>query len=217
MTRPYSETLAAAEGGVPRHYCRCKDCEFTEPLPLPGFEDRSVWGFDNRRGSFFAQLWPNGSRSGNPHASLPADERGYWWPSCLALDIVAVTKMEPTAVLAALVLLDPASAVRPTSELEGRVETPAGVSADYRDGYRRALRWVLGTECICPGSRRSWPGERPTAQIVDAECQLLSGRVYSHELHEILTQQFNGGGEAALLWALGRRDVSPPATGQFAD
>jgi hypothetical protein len=213
MTRPYSETLAAAEGGVPRHYCRCKDCAFTEPLPLDGWEDQSVWGFDDSRRSFFAELWPNGSRALNPHGSLPRGYRDYRWPSCLALDVLAVTGMEPTAVLTALVLVDPAARLRAASELERRLETPAGVTAEYQDGYCRALRWVLGTESICPGSRRSWPRGRPTAQLVNAECQLLSGRVYSQELDELLSQQFNGGGEAALLWALGRCDVRPTATG----
>jgi hypothetical protein len=213
VARPYSATLAAAEGGVPRHYCRCKDCAFIEPLPLPGWEDRSVWGFDNSRRSFFAQLWPNGTRAHNPHASLPDGERGYWWPSCLALDIIAVTEMEPIAVLAALVLLDPASRLRPMPEIEAGLDTGAGVSAEYRDGYCRALRWVLGTEASCPGSRRSWPGGRPTAQAVNAECELLSGRVYSEELDEIFNQQFNGGSEAALLWALGRREMTPTTMG----
>jgi hypothetical protein len=35
MTRPYSETLAAAERGIPRHYCRCKDCAFSERSRCP--------------------------------------------------------------------------------------------------------------------------------------------------------------------------------------
>jgi hypothetical protein len=78
------------------------------------------------------------------------------------------------------------------------------VSAEYRDGYRRALLWVLGRETICPGSRNSWAGGRPATQLVDAESQLLDGRVYSQELEEILNQQFNAGGNAALEWALGR-------------
>jgi hypothetical protein len=119
-----------------------------ESLPLPGWEDKSVWGFSNSRRTFFARLWPNGSRAYSPHASLPDGERGYWWPSCLALDIVTVTDQEPTAVLAALVLLDPASRLRPMPEIEAQLEAPAGVSAEYRDGYRCALRWVLGTSQV---------------------------------------------------------------------
>jgi hypothetical protein len=98
--------------------------------------------------------------------------------------------------------------LRPMPEIEAQLEAPAGVSAEYRDGYRCALRWVLGTESSCPGSRRSWPGGRPPAQRVNAECELLSGRVYSQELDEILNQQFSGGGEAALLWALGQREIA---------
>jgi hypothetical protein len=78
------------------------------------------------------------------------------------------------------------------------------VSEEYRDGYCRALLWVLGTQTICPGSRNGWSGGRPTTQLVDAESQLLDGRVYSQEIEEIRNQQFNAGGNAALEWALGR-------------
>jgi len=108
-------------------------------------------------------------------------------------------------VLTALVLLDPAARLRPAAEIEARIDSSPGVSEEYRDGYRRALLWVLGTESTCPGSRNSWAGGRPTAQLVDAESQLLEGRVYSQEVEEILNQQFNGGGRAALELALGRR------------
>ncbi len=204
MTRPYSETLAAAECGIPRHYCRCKDCAFTEPLALPGWEERSVWGFDHSRGSFVARLWRNGSRARKPLAALPDGPTGYPWPACLAVDIVAVTGMGPIAVLTALVLLDPAARLLPAPAIEARLESLPGASEEYREGYRRALLWVLGTESICPGSRNPWPRGRPTTQLVDAESQLLDGRVYSQEIEEILNQQFNGGANAALEWALGR-------------
>ena len=205
MTRPYSETLAAAERGIPRHYCRCKDCAFSEPLALSGWEERSVWGCDHSRGSFVARLWRNGSRARKPLASLPDGPGFYLWPACLAVDIVAVTGMGAIPVLTALVLLDPAARLRPAAEIEARIDSSPGVSEEYRDGYRRALLWVLGTESTCPGSRNSWAGGRPTAQLVDAESQLLEGRVYSQEVEEILNQQFNGGGRAALELALGRR------------
>lgn len=30
---------------------------FCEPLWLPGWSDRSIWGYDEPSGSYFAQLW----------------------------------------------------------------------------------------------------------------------------------------------------------------
>lgn len=208
MTRPYSETLAAADAGIPRHYCRCKDCAFIEPLPLPGWEERSIWGFDNSERSFLARLWRNGSRARRPFASLPADWHVYWWPPCLALDIIAVTRMDAIAVLSALVLLDPASTLRRAAEIEPALDTPPGVTAEFQDGFRRALLWVLGRANICPGSRSEWCGGQPSAQLVDAEFQLLVGRVYSQKMNEIFSQQFNSGGEAALSFVLGRYDAA---------
>lgn len=34
---------------------------FRSALLLPGWGERSIWGWDGATGSMFAQLWPNGS------------------------------------------------------------------------------------------------------------------------------------------------------------
>lgn len=39
---------------------------FCEPLWLPGWSNRSVWGYDEATGSYFAQLWPDGDDSDTP-------------------------------------------------------------------------------------------------------------------------------------------------------
>jgi hypothetical protein len=93
--------------------------------------------------------------------------------------------------------------LRAAAEIEARLFSPSGVSEEYRNGFRRALLWVLGEDDVRPGSRTSWNGGLPTAELVDAECQLLSGYCYSQQDEHILNQQFTAGGHAALYWALG--------------
>jgi len=39
---------------------------FCEALWLPGWSDRSVWGYDEPTGSYFAQLWPDGDDADTP-------------------------------------------------------------------------------------------------------------------------------------------------------
>lgn len=39
---------------------------FCEPLWLPGWSERSIWGFDEPTGSYFAQLWPDGDDANAP-------------------------------------------------------------------------------------------------------------------------------------------------------
>jgi hypothetical protein len=44
-----------------RHYMVRPSAPFTEALDLPGWEDYSIWGYDEPLGSYFAQLWHNSS------------------------------------------------------------------------------------------------------------------------------------------------------------
>jgi hypothetical protein len=164
-----------------------------------------MWGFDDPLRSFFAELWPNGSRRKEPVFFLPNPDEWYvyWWPPVLAVDLVEVTEMSPVAVCTALQLLDPRARLRPADELEARLDSPPGVSEEYHDGFRRAVLWVLGEEDTCPGSGQSWSGGLPSPQLVGAECELLSGHCYSQKRDEVLDQQFAAGGHVALYWALG--------------
>jgi hypothetical protein len=166
-----------------------------------------MWGFDNRLRSFFAELWRNGSKRKRPEVFLPRDAFYIcWWPSALALELIAATKLPPVSVCTALQLLDPGATLRPSEELEDGMGEPPGVSDEYRDGYRRALRWVRGLEEKCPGSGCEWAGGTPSPEIVNAEYELLLGHCYRQEPEEVANQQVTGGGAAALDWALGRGD-----------
>ncbi len=200
--------LDPLERSLPRSFCRCSECAFREPLQLPGWEQRSIWGFDNSLRSFFAKLWPNGSKSKKPEVFLPWDWYVFWWPCALALDLIAVTEMPPIPVCTALQLLDPDASLRRTDEIEAGLRAPPGVTDEYRDGYRRALHWVLGAEDTCPGSGREWTGGTPTPLAVNAEYELLLGHCYRQEVEEVNNQQFNGGGAAALRWALGGYELA---------
>jgi hypothetical protein len=64
------------------------------PLVLAGWEDYSVWGWDEQEGTLFAQLWRNTDDSGDPprHWITPV----YGWPETgspveLAARIAAMT------------------------------------------------------------------------------------------------------------------------------
>jgi hypothetical protein len=198
--------LDPLERQLPRSFCRCSECRFRESLLLPGWDQRSVWGFDGTRRSFFAQLRPNGSKPKMQPVFLPSGWHIYWWPAVLALDLVAVTEMTPIAVCTALQLVDPNASLRPADAIEAELESPPpGVTDEYHHGYRRALLWVLGAENTCPGSGLESRG-RPTPLSVNAESELLSGRCYSQEPELVLDQQSAAGGEAALDWALGGRN-----------
>ncbi len=39
-------------------------------LWLPDWDERSVWGWDERGGTYFAELWHNGNRNDSPQANL---------------------------------------------------------------------------------------------------------------------------------------------------
>jgi hypothetical protein len=189
-----------------RHYRRCRGCEFQDRLDLPGWDQRSVWGYNNGVQSFFAQLWRNGSRAGKPRVSLSGQWPNYRWPGCLALDIIAATEQTPVAVVTALAVLDPSPRLRPADEIEARVRTPPGAGGKFTESYRRALLWVLGKSDTCPGSKTTWTAGIPEPRRVDVEHELLAGRVYSQAIDEILNQVVSGGGESALWWALCRGD-----------
>ncbi len=107
-------------------------------------------------------------------------------------------------MVSALAILDPSPALRAPAEIAIRADEPPDAGEEFRDSYRRALLWVLGSFNTCPGSRMAWSAGSPDPRTVDVEHQLLAGRMYSEALSEMVSQQFNAGGEAALWWALGR-------------
>jgi hypothetical protein len=69
------------------------------------------------------------------------------------------------------------------------------------------LRWAAGRGGLTPGGRVAWRGAAPTPEQVDAEQQLLVGRMYrSGEPH---AQAAAAGAWDALWWALGREETEP--------
>ena len=190
-----------------RHFDRCRGCSFEDHLGLAGWSARSVWGYDCAVDSFYAQLWRHRIHSKSPLVSLAGFWPNYRWPGVLALAIIAATEAPPLEVLKAMAILNPSPHLRSLDEIAGKLNAPHGVTDNYRNGYRHALRWVVGESDKCPGSRTESTGGVPSPELVDAEYQLVVGHVYSQELKALLNQQFNAGGEWALWWALGGNDA----------
>jgi hypothetical protein len=186
-----------------RNHDRKPGYEFRDGLDLPGWEDQSIWGYDEGIGSFFAQLWRNGSRSDDPEVWLSGVTKNYPWPGCVALDIVEITKQDPVAVTRALAIAVAKPRLRSDVEIRDRVEHLSATSGDaYVDGQRHALLWALGQADVCPGSRWGWTGGVPSAEQVDAERDLVTGRIYRRGENQSLCS----GADEALMWALNRMD-----------
>jgi len=69
------------------------------------------------------------------------------------------------------------------------------------------LRWVTGQGGLTPGGRVARAGSAPTPEQVDAEHQLVAGRMYQRD--EPLVQAAAAGAWDALWWALGREEKGP--------
>ena len=106
-----------------RHHGWLRGDEFVNGLELPGWDWRSVWGFDNYHGSCFAGLWRNGSRAPVPDICLSGGHaRVYRWPGCIALELLAITELDPTTVVRAMSIAEPAPRVRPREAIAREAE-----------------------------------------------------------------------------------------------
>jgi hypothetical protein len=90
------------------------------PLVLAGWDDYSIWGWDEQEATLFAQLWRNTDDSGDPprHWITPV----YGWPETgslpeLAARIASVTGCALRDVLLALAQCAPG---RAAAELQAR-------------------------------------------------------------------------------------------------
>jgi hypothetical protein len=70
-----------------------------DAVDLPGWEHQSIWGWDEGTGSFYAQLWRNGSASDAPEIWLTGARTPYPWPASIALAIVEGTKTDALTVV----------------------------------------------------------------------------------------------------------------------
>lgn len=97
-------------------------------LFLPGWDERSVWGFDPREDAYFAQLWRNGSRTEPPDIWIfgrgPFEGREFVVTSThlLALEIAAATGLSLSRVCMAMTggrhPVSPADAPEPVKPAE---------------------------------------------------------------------------------------------------
>lgn len=185
------------------HRCR-PGHEFRDAIDLPGWDEQSVWGYDEGTSSFFAQLWTNGSSSDAPEIWLSGVSVTYPWPGSIALEIAERTRADQFEIIRALGLSAPEPRTRSTDEIRRKAVSVAMAAdrapAPYVLGQRLALDWVAGFGPTCPGSLRSWPPEQlPTPAQIDAEHHYVTGRIYRGQDHEIYS-----GADEALWWALGR-------------
>ena len=85
------------------------------PLFLPGWDDRSVWGFDPPDDAYFAQLWRNSSTSQGPdiwicgRGHVEGREFVVTTTHLLAREIAAATGAGLAAVCRAMLGIDPGS------------------------------------------------------------------------------------------------------------
>jgi hypothetical protein len=185
------------------HRCRPGD-EFRDAIDLPGWDEQSVWGYDEGTSSFFAQLWTNGSSSDAPEIWLSGVTVTYPWPGSIALEIAERTRADQFEIIRALGLADPNPKTRSTDEITRKVVSVA-MAADHTPdpyilGQRLALDWVAGNGTTCPGSLRSWPADQaPTPAQIDAEHHYVTGRIYRRQ-----DQDAYSGADEALWWVLGR-------------
>lgn len=177
--------------------------DLRDDVDLADWDERSVWGYDEGVGSFYAQLWRNPGDSDEPDVWLSGVDPHYPWPGCIALAIVETTGCDPVSVVRALGLANPHPALRPLADIARQatpLTSPAGDG--YTTGRVAVLNWILGAAREAPGSRLPWRADqRPTPEEVTAEQHMVTGRVY--QSFDPYTRAWLGGADEALAWALG--------------
>lgn len=117
-----------------------------DAIDLLGWEDQSIWGWDEGTSSFFAQLWRNGSSSEAPEIWLTGARKPYPWPGCIALDIVELIEADSLAVVQALGIADPEPALRSEDDIARHADqlTSLNDRSEYIGGQLAALTWTRG-------------------------------------------------------------------------
>jgi hypothetical protein len=169
-------------------------------IDLPGWDDRSIWGYDHGLTSFYAQLWRNPGTGNAPDIWLSGHDPRYPWPACIALAIVDATGREPASIIRALGLRQPHPTPRPIAEIVRAVTTPTAAHDPYTAGRQAAFDWVTGLATITPGSRRPWTAAQPSAEQVRAEHYMITARLY--QALDEQTRAWTNGVDDALTWML---------------
>ncbi|MCK2239728.1 MULTISPECIES: hypothetical protein [unclassified Crossiella] len=177
-----------------------------DAVDLPGWEQQSIWGWDEGSSSFYAQLWRNDSTSDAPEIWLTGARKPYPWPGCIALEIVERTQADALAVVQAMGIAHPEPTLRTENEIMQRAGelNPLRDRGDFVKGQIHALAWTQGLAEFTSGTRTEWGKDRrPTPAQADAEHHMITGRVYLGGT-EFDGQDFFNGADEALWWALGR-------------
>lgn len=172
-----------------------------DAVDLSGWEQRSIWGWDEGTSSFYAQLWRNGSTSEAPDVWLTGARKPYPWPGCVALEIVERTESDALAVVRALGIAHPEPTLRTPAEVGSRVLELRKQKEEghYVGGKIHALAWTQGLAEFTPGTRTYWGKSIPTVERVDAEHHMITGSVYRGENRAFFT-----GADESIWWVLGR-------------
>lgn len=164
------------EGYVPGQVLR-------DRVLIPGWEQRSVWGWDGEAGSLYAQLWQN-TDPDSAGARYQVDGRTgqLLHPGHLALVLLKSTSLPAMALVDGLGL-GSARVLRDRSNVWDLLEKPGGPPA-RRDGMTWGARWVLGKSTQCPGTGLPWfLGVSPTAQVLHAEHLYARGQLAQLAAH----------------------------------
>lgn len=175
---------------------------FTDALDLPGWEDQSIWGYDNGIGAYFAQLWRNDKDKGDPDFSIPGINPDMRRPECIALALTEILGLDSLTAVKALSITAPRPRMRPKKEILSRIHQYDD-QGTYNHAYKHALEWAGGISRA--NSLDPWTPSNPispTAIEVDAELSIVTAKMYSGQAHEVY-----GSIDEALWWVLNGQDT----------
>ena len=177
-----------------------------DAIDLPGWEEQSIWGWDEGTGSFYAQLWRNGSSSDAPEIWLTGARTPYPWPASIALAIVERTKTDALTVVQAMGIAHPAPTLLPDDTITDKADEIIKLNdrSPYIGGQNHGLAWIQGLADFTTGTRTEWDrSRRPTPAQVDAEHHMVTGQLYRGG-NAVDGKDFFAGADEILWWALGR-------------
>jgi hypothetical protein len=177
-----------------------------DAVDLRGWDHRSIWGWDQGTGSFYAQLWRNDSTSEAPDIWLTGARTPYPWPASIALAIVENTEADALTTVRAMGIAHPDPSLLPDDTIMDRADelNKADDRSDYGRGQIHALAWTQGLAEFTTGTRTEWGrNRRPTPEQVDAEHHMVTGQLYRGGTKRD-SKDFFAGADELLWWALGR-------------
>lgn len=143
---------------------------------IPGWQQRSVWGWDPAVGSLYARLWQNIDHDTAPRYEVDGRAQILRHPGQLALALLETTPLPPLALIEGLGL-GSKRVLGNRARVRCLLEQP-GSSSPHHEGITWGAQWVLGQSTQCPGTHLPWLlGVSPTAQVIHAEHVYALGRL----------------------------------------